>query len=170
MSFNISLLIPSSLRQGLFFGLNSGVLTTLGVICGLVQADISKYILIISVLSLAIADSTSEAYGLYVSKKAEIVDDHSNNPLISSISLYVMKFIIVASFLLPLLFTNNLWLYKSMIWPITWGTILLLFLDFNLSTIRKENILNYLVPHVVLVFLIVVSTKYFGRRINKLSK
>ena len=170
MSFNISLLIPDSLRQGLFFGLNSGVLTTLGVICGLVQADISKYILIISVLSLAIADSTSEAYGLYVSKKAEIVDDHSNNPLLSSISLYVMKFVIVASFLLPLLFTNNLWLYKSMIWPITWGAILLLFLDFNLSTIRKENILNYLVPHVVLVFLIVVSTKYFGRRINKLSK
>ena len=170
MSFNISLLIPNSLRQGLFFGLNSGVLTTLGVICGLVQADISKYILIISVLSLAIADSTSEAYGLYVSKKAEIVDDHSNNPLLSSISLYVMKFVIVASFLLPLLFTNNLWLYKSMIWPITWGATLLLFLDFNLSTIRKENILNYLVPHVVLVFLIVVSTKYFGRRINKLSK
>ena len=88
MSLNISLLIPDSLRQGLFFGLNS-VLTTLGVICGLVQADISKYILIISVLSLAIADSISEAYGLYVSKKAEIVDDYSNNPLLSSVSLYI---------------------------------------------------------------------------------
>ena len=32
---------------------------------------------------------------------------------------------------------------------------------------KKENILNYLVPHVVLVFLIVVSTNYFeGELIN----
>ena len=39
------------LRQGFFFGLNSGVITTAGLISGLIQTQISYKILIISILS-----------------------------------------------------------------------------------------------------------------------
>ena len=58
------------LRQGCFFGLNSGVITTSGLISGLIQTNINYKILVISVISLAISDSFSESYGLYLSKKA----------------------------------------------------------------------------------------------------
>ena len=57
----------SSFRQGIFFGANSGVLTTTGLITGLVQTKITKNYLIISIISLAIADSISESYGMYIS-------------------------------------------------------------------------------------------------------
>ena len=60
------------IRQGFFFGLNSGVITTSGLIAGLVQTNIDYKILIVSVISLAISDSFSESYGLYLSKKAEV--------------------------------------------------------------------------------------------------
>ena len=40
------------IRQGLFFGLNSGVITTTGLISGLVQTKISYNLLIISIISL----------------------------------------------------------------------------------------------------------------------
>ena len=64
------------IRQGLFFGLNAGVITTTGLISGLVQTKISYNLLIISIISLAISDSASEAYGLYLSKKAEDIKDY----------------------------------------------------------------------------------------------
>ena len=75
------------LRQGFFFGLNSGVLTTSGLISGLIQTNINYKILIISVLSLIISDSFSESYGLYLSKKAEDIKDITKGPLLSMMSL-----------------------------------------------------------------------------------
>ena len=68
----------NDLRQGFIFGLNSGIITTAGLISGLVQAKVSKVIIMISVLSLALSDSISEAYGMFLSKKAEDVKDFSN--------------------------------------------------------------------------------------------
>ena len=70
------------LRQG-FFWINSGVITTCGLIPGLIQTDINHKILIISVLSLAISDSFSESYGLYLSKKAENIKLFTKGPLFS---------------------------------------------------------------------------------------
>ena len=96
------------IRQGLFFGLNSGVITTTGVISGLVQTEISKIILIVSIVSLAISDSASEAYGLYLSKKAEDIEDFTKGPLYSFFSLMVTKFVIVFSFLIITKTLNNI--------------------------------------------------------------
>ena len=84
------------LRQGFFFGLNSGIITTCGLITGLVQTNINHKILIISVLSLAISDSFSESYGLYLSKKAENIKDLTRGPIYSLIALFLTKFVSIA--------------------------------------------------------------------------
>jgi len=157
------------IRQGLFFGLNSGVITTVGLISGLIQTKISYNLLIISIISLAISDSASEAYGLYLSKKAKDIKDFSSGPLYSLISLFITKFVIVISFLIPLLFTKKLNVFKNMTWVLGWGIFLLTILDLQLCSIRNETFAEYIIPHLIVLGLVVVLTKYFGNLINKLK-
>ena len=154
------------IRQGFFFGLNSGVITTSGLIAGLVQTNIDYKILIISIISLAISDSFSESYGIYLSKKAEDTKDITNGPLLSSFSLLTTKFLIVISFLLPLLFTKSLGYYKNLSWVIVWSTILLFILDYYLSVIRDENFFLYFVPHLLVLFAVIYFAKYFSLWMN----
>lgn len=154
--------LMDDLRQGFFFGLNSGIITTCGLITGLVQTNINHKILIISVLSLAISDSFSESYGLYLSKKAENVEDLTKGPIYSLIALFLTKFIIVISFLIPLLFTKSLKIFKNMSWVIIWSVIVLLIVDYNLSKIRNESIWEYIVPHGIVLFIVMFTTRYFG--------
>ena len=52
-----------SVRQGIFFGLHSGIITTAGLLFGLGQTkNLTIKYLTISIVSLAIADGFSEAY------------------------------------------------------------------------------------------------------------
>jgi len=100
--------LPDSIRQGLFFGLNSGVITTTGLLAGISQTTNNYIYIIVAIISLAISDGFSEAYGLYISKKAEKVDDDSINPLYSLVSLLLTKAAIVISFLIPFMFSKNI--------------------------------------------------------------
>jgi len=159
----------SSLRQGIFFGANSGVLTTTGLITCLVQTNITKNYLIISIMSLAIADSISEAYGMYISKKAKDIEDDSQNPIYALVGLLIMKFVVVVSFLIPLIFSNDLKYFKNLYWTIGWGLFLILIIDYNISTLREESFLSYIIPHTLILFMIVYLTQLFGKRINKIK-
>ena len=156
----------SSLRQGMFFGANSGIITTVGLITGLVQTNISKNYLIISIMSLAIADSISEAYGMYISKKAEDTDDDSKNPIYALIGLLIMKFLIVISFLIPFLFSKKIKYYKNLYWVVGWGLFLISIVDYNISELRDESFIGYLIPHTIILFLVIYLTRLFGRLIE----
>uniref|UniRef100_A0A6C0F9Y4 Uncharacterized protein n=1 Tax=viral metagenome TaxID=1070528 RepID=A0A6C0F9Y4_9ZZZZ len=158
-----------ALRQGFVFGTNSGVLTTTGVISGLVQTNISKLFLIVSIISLAISDSISEGYGMYLSKKAQNISDQSNGPLYALISLMIIKFFVVISFLIPLLFTKDLKVFKNMTWVLGWGVFLLFILDYQLCVMRNESFLYYFIPHIGVLLFVIFLTKYFGNLINKLK-
>jgi len=161
--------MKDDIRQGIFFGINAGVITTCGLISGLVQTNISINILIISIISLAISDSASEAYGLYLSKKAKDITDFSSGPLYSLLSLFLSKFIIVISFLIPLLFTKNLKVFKNMTWVLGWGVFILIILDLQLCKMRNESFWSYFIPHVGVLLIVVFLTKYFGNLINNLK-
>ncbi len=156
----------SSLRQGMFFGANSGIITTVGLITGLVQTKISKNYLIISIISLAIADSISEAYGMYISKKAEDTEDDSQNPFFALIGLLIMKFFIVISFLIPFAFSDSLKYYKNLYWIVGWSLFLISLVDYNISELRDEPLLSYLIPHTIILFLVIYLTQMFGRLIE----
>lgn len=158
-----------ALRQGFVFGTNSGVLTTTGVISGLVQTEISKLFLIVSIISLAISDSISDAYGMYLSKKAQNISDKSNGPLYALISLMIVKFFVVISFLIPLLFTKDLKVFKNMTWVLGWGVFLLFILDYQLCVMRNESFWSYFIPHIGVLLFVIFLTKYFGNLINKLK-
>ena len=117
-------------------------------------------------MSLAIADSISEAYGMYISKKAEDTDDDSKNPIYALVGLLVMKFLIVVSFLIPFIFSNNLKYYKNLYWVIGWALFLISIVDYNISELRNESFISYLIPHTLILFLVIYLTRLFGRLIE----
>ncbi len=162
--------VPSSVRQGLFFGLNSGVITTTGLLAGLSQTTTNPLLIVVSIVSLAISDGASEAFGLFISKKAEKTSDKTKEPFVASMTLLITKAVIVLSFLIPFLFTRSLKYFKNLIWPIGWSFFLLFILDLILCNMRNEPLSKYLIPHVIVVGIVLASTKIFGNFIDKLQK
>ena len=160
--------VDSDLRQGLIFGVNSGVITTAGVLAGLVQTPVSPLIVIVTVVSLAISDGIAESYGLFISKKVEEPEDNSKGPVKSLFGLLFTKMVVVLSFLIPLLFSKKLGYYKNMLWPILWGVLILTILDYYASRLRKEKILPYLVKHYILLGITLALNIFFGRMLAKL--
>ncbi len=161
--------IPEPVRQGMFFGLNSGVITTTGLISGIAQTFSNPLYIIISIVSLAISDGFSEAYGLYISKKAEKISDDSINPFYSFVSLLITKALIVLSFLIPFIFSRKLTYFKNLSWPFLWGAFLLFILDYHLSEIRDDNFFHYYIPHIVILFIVMGLSKWFSKMIMKLE-
>ena len=161
--------IPEAIRQGMFFGLNSGVITTTGLIAGISQTFTNPLHIIISIVSLAISDGFSEAYGLYISKKAEKVSDDSFNPFYSFVSLLITKALIVLSFLIPFIFSRKLTYFKNLAWPFIWGSLLLFILDYHLSELRDDSFFHYYISHLVILATVVGLSKYFSKIIMKLE-
>ena len=159
--------LNSSLRQGAFFGINSGVITTTGVLAGLSQATINPYIIIITIISLALSDGLGESYGIYISKKAEKPNDDSKNPTMSFVGLLIMKIIVVLSFLLPFTISMSTKYFKNLVWPLSWGIVLLTIMDYKLSYLRDEPIYHYIIPHYAILIITVLVTKFFGQVISK---
>ena len=81
------------------------------------------------------------SFSLYFSiksKKNNIEDD--KNALRALRGVILSKVGVTLSFLTPLLFVKDLKMYKNMYFPIIWGAILLLFLDFNIIKNTDEKI------------------------------
>ena len=62
-----------SIKVGLSFGLASGVITTLGLMVGLNAGTSSKMVVLGGILTIAIADSMSDAMGIHMSEESENV-------------------------------------------------------------------------------------------------
>jgi VIT1/CCC1 family predicted Fe2+/Mn2+ transporter len=156
-------------RQGIFFGINSGVLTTVGVIAGISQTTTNPMIVVVSVLSLAISDCVGESYGMYLSKKAEKVNETNSGPVVAMISMFIAKFLTVICFLIPLLFVWNIKYYKNLMWPVLYAVIMLTIIDIRLSKLRGEDVKKYFATHGLLLFVVVISTKHIGQILSKIK-
>ena len=154
-------MVSDSLRQGLFFGFNSGIITSLGVLAGLSGVVNSPKIIIVALISLAISDGLSEAYSLYFSIKSKRETNNDIKAIKALKGVVLSKVAVTLSFLLPLLFVKDLKMYKNMSFPIIWGAILLLFIDFNLIKDKDEQIQKYLIPQVFIIVFLIIFGKIF---------
>lgn len=156
-------MIDKDTRQGIFFGINSGILATVGMIAGIAQTTSNPMYIIVSVVTLSISDTLGEGYSMYLSKKAEDVKKNGYGPIISMVSILLSKTIIMLLFLLPLLFFWDLKYYKNLIWPLVYSLLVLLIIDLKLAELREESPKKYFISHVVLLTIILVSTKLLGK-------
>ena len=63
--------MKNSIFKGFCFGLTSGIITTLGMMVGLGSGTGSKLVVLGGVLSIAIADSFSDALGIHISEESD---------------------------------------------------------------------------------------------------
>ena len=151
-----------SMIKGLGFGLTSAVITTLGMIVGLNATTHSELIIIGGVLTIAIADSLSDALGIHISEEAE--NKHTAKEIWeSTIATFLSKFIFALSFVVPFIFFS---LSLAIIISVIYGLLLIIFFSIYISKQQGDKLYKPVFEHLVIAVIVIVITHYVGNWIG----
>lgn len=152
--------------EGTYFGVISGAITTIGLIMGMSSGTGSKIAIIVSILTIAISDTLSDAFGMYMSKKAGNLEDDSYKPLKEAIGVIGSKFIISMSFLIPFLMYNNL--DTSRYISVIWAYIIIICSSGYLTKLREESFTNNGIKYIIITTIVILLTHFSGGCISEL--
>ena len=153
-----------SLKTGVSFGLPSGIITALGVMVGLHSGTHSKLAIIGGILTIAVADSFSDALGMHVCE--ECGEHHPKREIWeSTIFTFISKFFFTASFLIPVLLFP---LPAAVIISVIYGLFMLGLLSFYIAKNQKQKALIVIAEHIIICLIVIVLTYYIGNLINKI--
>ena len=147
-----------SKKIGMSFGLNSGIITTLGLMIGLNSGTNSKLVVIGGILTIAIADSLSDSLGIHISEESE--NKHTEKEIWeSTFFTFLSKFIISSSFIIPVLFLE---LYYAIWISIIWGLGLLCLFSYFLSKNQKVKSWKVVIEHLIIGISVIIIAHYIG--------
>ncbi len=150
------------LRRGIGFGLTSGVITTLGLIVGLYSGTHSRIAVIGGILTIAIADALSDAFGMHISEEAAA--DYSTKEIWqSSFVTFLSKFIFALTFAIPIIIFS---LTTAVILCILWGVILIAVFSYIIAKQQHHNPWKMISEHIVTTFIVILLTYYVGEWIR----
>lgn len=144
------------------FGISSGVLTTLGVMVGLMGATASRLAVIGGIISIAIADSLSDSLGIYSLKISER-GTTKKQALKSASNVFIGKLIFALSFVIPFLFFS---LSVAIVVSIIWGLLLIIFLNLLIAIAQNENIPKTIIKNTIVAFAVLAISYVLGLLIN----
>lgn len=143
---------------GLSFGLTSGVITTLGLMTGLHSGTHSKAVVLGGILTIALADSLSDALGIHISEESK----NSEPPRAiweATLATLFSKFVIAGSFGVPVIFMK---LDEAVMVAMGWGFALLTGLSFFVARAQGIRPWPVIAEHVTIAMGVVVMTHYLG--------
>lgn len=148
--------MKSSYKIGLSFGLTSGVITTLGLLVGLDAGTHSQPIVLGGILTIAIADSLSDAMGIHLAEESK------NNVLTShiwesTIATFLAKLGIALTFAVPVLLVS---LHAAILISILWGLLSLTMLSVLVARAQRIAPWKAVSEH-LLIAVCVVALSYF---------
>lgn len=147
-----------SIGVGLSFGLTSGIITTMGLMVGLNSGTHSELAVIGGVLTIAIADSVSDALGIHMSEESE--GKHSAKEIwMSTISAFLAKFIFALTFVVPLLLLP---LDTAVKVSIVWGLLVITGLSIFVAKKQGSSPLTAVAEHIGITVLVLVLTHFVG--------
>ena len=150
--------MKKAIKKGFSFGLTSGVITTLGLIIGLALSAKTQVAVIGGVITIAIADTLSDALGIHLSEESE-KDNTEKHIWAATLSTAFYKFVIALTFLIPVfLFQLGFAILISMIW----GFFLLGYITIKISKDRGVGVVKPLIEHYSVAILVVVVTFVVG--------
>lgn len=149
------------LKVGMGFGLSSATITTLGLMIGLQSSTGSKLAVIGGILTIAVADSFSDALGVHIAKESEGNFTHQE-VWQATLATFYFKAIFSLSFLIPvLLLPMNCALWTA----IFWGLIILFFQSYKLAKDSQRKPGLIILEHLSIALIVMVVTHYVGRLI-----
>jgi vacuolar iron transporter family protein len=150
--------MKKSFRTGFSFGLTSGIITTLGLMIGLTSGTQLKLAVLGGILTIAVADSFSDALGIYISEEAE--NEHTNKEIWeSTITTFLTKFIFTLSFVPAIVLLP---LNTAVIVNIVWGLSLITIASIIMAKNQKENWLKVVLEHLFIAILVIIATNFLG--------
>ena len=151
-------MLKHSLKVGASFGTASGVITTLGLMVGLHSGTNSKLAVIGGLITIAIADSFSDALGIHIAEEAE--DEHTTKQVwAATISTFLAKFIFALTFLVPVLMFD---LSTAILVSVAWGLSVVTALSYVIAREQKVSPWKAIFEHLVIAILVVAITHYVG--------
>lgn len=127
--------MKASLKLGIDFSLTSAVITSLGLMVGLSASTNSVLIVISGLLTMAIADSMSDALGIHISQEGNKKITHKE-AWESTIATFIGKFFTTLFFILPIIFLE---LHIAIILNIFIGLIIISFISYNIAKEKKKK-------------------------------
>lgn len=144
------------------YGISSGVLTTLGVMVGLMGATASRLAVIGGILSIAIADSLSDSLGIYSLKTSER-GTTKKQAIRSAINVFIGKLIFALSFIIPFIFLS---LTTAIIISIIWGLLLIIFLNALIAIAQRTNLFRTIIKNTLIAIAVILISYGIGLLIS----
>ncbi len=144
-------MMKTAVRTGVSFGLTSGIITSLGLVVGLYTGTQSKSVVVGGILTIAIADSLSDALGIHISQESQ--NRFSTREIWeSTVSTFMTKIFISMTFLLPILLLPNT---SAISVSVSWGLFLLVVLNLYLAKVQQVRPWMMIVEHVFIAMLVI---------------
>jgi VIT1/CCC1 family predicted Fe2+/Mn2+ transporter len=147
-----------SIQVGLSFGLTSGVITTLGLVVGLAAGTSSRLAVLGGIVTIAVADSLSDALGIHVSEESEAIHTH-REIWASTFATFASKLFMALSFAIPVLVFS---LGTAVIVSIAWGIAALATLSFHLARLQDVRALAVVTEHLAVAGAVVAISHFVG--------
>ncbi|RLC72367.1 MAG: hypothetical protein DRI26_03110 [Chloroflexi bacterium] len=155
-----------SLKTGFSFGLTSGIITTVGLMVGLHSGTHSRLVVIGDILTIAIADTFSDALGIHISKESE--NKHTPKEIWeSTISTFLSKFVFASTFIIPLLLLQ---LPVAIIISVVWGLLLLGVFSFLIARGQKTKPWVVVTEHLAIALAVILVAHYVGDWIQHFAR
>ena len=150
------------IQVGVSFGLVSGVITSLGLVVGLAVGTESRIAVIGGIVTIAIADSLSDALGIHISEEAE--DVHSSMEVwVATGVTFMTKFAVASSFLVPVLLLE----LENAVWvSVAWGIASVAALSWYIARKQETSRTVVLAEHVGVAVLVVIVSALVGRWVS----
>ncbi|MDH5570548.1 MAG: hypothetical protein OEY89_02210 [Gammaproteobacteria bacterium] len=152
-----------AIQTGVTFGLTSGVITTLGLMVGLHAGTHSTLAVLGGIITIAIADSFSDALGIHISKEAE-EDASKKDVWIATLATLFTKMFMALSFIIPVLIFD---LKTAIVAGIAWGIVILTLLSFKLAKIQQEKPHRVIAEHLGIALFVIILTHSVGDWVGK---
>ena len=156
--------MKSSYRKGLTFGLTSGIITTLGLIIGLNAGTHSKLVILGGILTIAIADSFSDALGIHISEEADKRTTHKQ-AWQATAATFCFKIIFALTFVIPI---TLLQLNYAIMASIVWGMLLLAIVSYYIAKEKKKAPWKSILEHLMIAAVVILLTNWVGGLISHL--
>ncbi len=145
--------MKDSIKTWLNFGAISGVITTLWLMVWLAFASESYMIVIGWILTIAIADSLSDALWIHVSEESK--NQNNKEVWVATIITFVAKFLFAMSFIIPILIFS---LHTAVLVSAIWWLLIVTLISYKIAKNRWEKPLHTILEHVGITILVIVLT------------
>jgi vacuolar iron transporter family protein len=146
-------------RFGKFaFGIASAVLTTLGIIVGINSATASRLAIIGGIVAVAVADSLSDAVGMYSQK----VSERGTTPPLAfrcALNTFLGKIIFTLTFIIPFLLLPP---QPAILTSILWGMLLMVFVSVQIAFVQEQKIGKIVTQNISIALLVIIVSYLAG--------